>query len=67
MRKNDLETRDRLLTARAVSDLFSISVSTLRKWTPRNRLPGMVRLGRSVRWSEKALIKFIARQRQEVK
>ena len=49
----------RLLDVNAVAERLSVSPRAVWKWLAAGRLPAPVRIGRSVRWRERDLDRFI--------
>ncbi len=61
MRKNQFTANSDLLTTDQAAALLGLSPSTLNTWRCRKtvEIPGLVRIGRSVRYSRLALTQFI--------
>ena len=51
----DISLSDVLMTRGQVSQLFSVSISTVRRWEKRGILPRPIRIGRAVRWKSEII------------
>ncbi len=49
------------LTAQQLANKMQVSLLTIRRWTARNRLPGVIRVGRLVRYKATEIEKAILR------
>ncbi len=56
-----MKTSRRLLTRRQVAALISMSPQSVPRLAKKGLLPPPVHLGRSIRWSEQAVLDFIRR------
>lgn len=48
-----------LISAKALAELLSVSIRTIRRLCQQNKLPSPVRIGRSPRWSLDVILRWI--------
>jgi predicted DNA-binding transcriptional regulator AlpA len=56
----DVSTKEKLLTARAVAEMLSLSKRQIFRLNSCGKLPKPLRIGGSVRWAESTIAKWLA-------